>query len=143
MKADKMRISDGSSDVCSSDLAGGVLQRRAQAARRLQVERQRDGAELEIEIDQRRLVLALLGQDPSEIDREGAGADAAARADHSNPRLLLGRGLDDIYLLQLLGAIEGRDQGFLGDWLHEVVAGAGIDDSSEERRVGKEWGNSC
>src|SRR3546814_2277438 len=35
--------------------AGGVLQRLAQAARRLQVERQRDGAELEIEIDQRRL----------------------------------------------------------------------------------------
>src|SRR3546814_3923046 len=60
--------------------------------------------------------------------REGAGADAAGRADHSDPRLLLGRGLDDSYWLQLLGAIEGRDQGFLGDWLDEVVAGAGIDD---------------
>src|SRR3546814_7068115 len=74
------------------------------------------------------MVIALLCQDASEIEREGAGADAAARADHTVPRLLLGRGLDDIYLLQLLGAIEGRDQGFLGDWLDEVVAGAGIDD---------------
>src|SRR3546814_11208329 len=121
MKADKMRISDGSSDVCSSDLAGGVLQRRAQAARRLQVERQRDGAELEIEIDQRRLVLALLGQDPSEIDREGAGADAAARADPSDPRLLLGLGPAAIYLLQPLASIEGRAQGFLGERIDGVV----------------------
>src|SRR3546814_15515126 len=114
------------------------------------------------------MVIALLCQDASEIEREGAGADAAARADHTVPRLLLGRGLDDIYLLQLLGAIEGRDQGFLGDWLDEVVAGAGIDDvtvdgdivhrsdaddlgavregraeRSEERRGGKEGVSTC
>ena len=45
------------------------------------VELQRDGAEMQVEIDQRGAFLALLGEDPGDGDRRGRRADAAAAAE--------------------------------------------------------------
>src|SRR5213593_2569302 len=58
-----------------------TLQRFAKTSRGLDVERKGNRSKLQVEIKQRRLVLVFLGGDPGTIGGNGAGSDAAARAD--------------------------------------------------------------
>ena len=90
-----------------------VLERLAQAVAGLEVERQRDGAELQVEVDQRDPPPPLMGDQPGDAGGHGGRADAAPGAgdrdqlaelvvalDHA---ALLGRGEDR--LLQQAGVI--------------------------------------
>ena len=61
-----------------------IAQRFQQPAGRHKVQRQRGGAVLDVEIDQRSLVIELLGHDPGAVYGDGTGADTAAGADYDN-----------------------------------------------------------
>jgi hypothetical protein len=61
--------------------AAGVLDGVGQAAARFQIERQRAGAEMHVEIEQRGRRLSSFAEQPGERGGDGRGAHAAARAD--------------------------------------------------------------
>src|SRR3546814_18110451 len=98
-----MRISDWSSDVCSSDLflagldhrafdeqpvdAAWVLDRVGETAAGFEIERERAGAEMDVEIEQRGRALTALAEQPGERGRDRRGTDPAARAHHRGPAL--------------------------------------------------------
>src|SRR3546814_10439936 len=85
----EMRISDWSSDVCSSDLAARIVDRIDQAAPGLEVERERAGSEMDVEIEQRRLTVRLFADRPGERRRDQRGAHAAANADDAHHMMRL------------------------------------------------------
>ena len=73
-----------------------LLQGLAQPAARVEVELQRDGAEMQIEIDERDPLTPLCGHQPGAGDRRGRRADPAAAAD------------EDDHLPQPVGGRSGR-----------------------------------
>ena len=116
---------------------GRGFQGLAQTAGRLEVEGQGDGAELQIQVQEHGLLLALLAEDPGQADRHGAGADTAARTDDGDPLGLLGFALGDL-LNRLAGLLGPRDrgrQGLLGHRLDQVVGHAGADQLAVEADV--------
>jgi len=64
--------------------AGRLLQRLAQPAAGIGIELERDGAEMEIEIDERHSLAALLGKEPGAGDGGCRRADAATAADEDD-----------------------------------------------------------
>src|SRR3546814_19891000 len=126
-----MRISDWSSDVCSSDLAGtarrGPLGERAGCghevvARVLGVDAELDG------------VPADLGVAVAELLASG---DAEHLADQVDAGDFLG---DAVLDLEAGVDLEERDGAVCGD---QELAGSGTSVRSEERRVGKECVSTC
>ena len=111
--------------------AVGVFQGFAEAAPRFQIERQRHGAEIEIQIDDGHPQFLLVGHQPGDVDGNRAGADATAGADHgdqpADPGLLgLRRG-------GLLGRLDDeRVQGFRRHRLEQVVLDAQGDKVAEQ-----------
>ena len=62
--------------------AARILDRVGQAAAGLEVERQRAGAEMDVEVEQGGRAAALVAHQPGQRGGDGRGADAAADADH-------------------------------------------------------------
>ena len=104
----------------------GVVERLAQAAGRLDVERERDVAGVDVHVDERGAPRQLLGHDEGGVDRERRDADAAAGADHADDAAL---GADAV--AGLLEADEDRAELVGVDRLDQVVAGAGAHDPAE------------
>ena len=69
-----------------------VLDRIGQAAARFQIERQRAGAEVDIQIEQRGGAFFICAEQPGQRRGDGRGADPAARADHRGRDMLFGAG---------------------------------------------------
>ena len=116
---------------------GRVLEGLPQSAGRFLVERQGDGPEFEIQVDQGRPHAEVLGEQPAEVDRHGRGADPAPGAeDNDLARVLRHRGrrsagADD----RLLGALQRPGQGLLVHRLYQVVGHAGLGQLAVQRDV--------
>src|SRR6516225_429083 len=112
--------------------AGRLLQRLAQPAAGIGIELERDGAEVEIEIDERHSLLALLGKEPGAGDGGCRRADAAAAADKDDhlpqpaagPRSRVSRPF-----------LQGSRQGLTGRRLDQVVVGAGGEQVAKQRNI--------
>ena len=71
-------------------MRAGLFQRIAQAAARLDVERERRRAEMQVEIDQRRALLAIVREQEGRVDGHRRRADTAARAHEGDDAAELG-----------------------------------------------------
>ena len=110
-----------------------MLQRLAQARRRLEVQRQGDGPELQVQIDQGHSASAPVRDGPGDTGRKHRGADAATRAaDGDQPA-------PPIALLTLGGALDDIQQRLLyqsrRDRLDQIVADAVVDQVAEQSDV--------
>ena len=115
----------------------GIVDRVGQAAARLEVERQRAGAEVHVEIEQRGRQLVLGAEQPRERSRQRRGADAAARADDRGRDVALarlavaalGRGEHRLRLVQRIAHLAGRER------LEQVVVNAAREQVAIEAHV--------
>src|SRR6516162_6860138 len=112
--------------------AGRLLQRLAQPAAGIGIELERDGAEVEIEIDERHSLAALLGKQPGAGNGCCRRADAAAAADKDDhlpqpaagPRSSVSRPF-----------LQGSRQGLTGRRFDDVVVGAGCEQIAEQSNI--------
>ncbi len=112
-----------------------MLERLAQPVGGLHVEGEGDGAVLEIEVEQRRPALELVGDEPGAVDRERAGPDAAAGADQRHHRPALGDARLGGLGRALVQPAEGQVQRLLRHGLHQVLGHARFDHLAIERDV--------
>ena len=89
---------------------------------RFEVELKSNRAELQIEIDDRTVLLALMADNPGQIDRQGRSAHTAPHADH-------GYRIPDGFVLYRMQSgsrpgisVQGRRDGFPADRFDEIVA---------------------
>ena len=116
--------------------AARVLDRVGQAAAGLEVERQRAGAEMDVEVEQRGRAARLLAQQPGERGRDGRGADAAADADDGGHDVrLVGLGFAARARQDRLGMREGVAQLVDRERLQQIIVDAAGDEVAIQAHV--------
>ena len=109
--------------------AARVLDRVGEAAAGLEVERQRAGSEMDVEIEQRGRAARLLAEQPRERGRDGRSADAAAHADDCRHHVrLVGLGFAARAGQDHLGMREGVAQLVDRERLQQIIVDAAGDE---------------